>query len=853
MTIVSRDLYTGALDTDITGRTPDGGGTAALQVGTYAQATGSSGIDLTALGAQPAIGSTVPRIYVVNGVPVPANQSVAVEGRFTAAVTNHRFGGVVRYNAAANTGYALVATYASPLVVDLNRYDGSLLAPYRIARVRIGTTPPSTSITYRVEVRAIGSVFYVLVDGVLRTIVEDATYTDGEPGLVLANGNTTASGSRAMLWEADDFPAVPAMPCGSSGPQAWWTQDGFNGAVVTSTHLRTPDGAGTCLTHGNWRNVPTDSFGNDPAAFHAIREPTAGLPAGTGQVARYYAPASTTDWRHAVVESLPVGFGNNYVVTALFARTAEFVADNSAWVNLLARHATNGETGYEFESIISYFDNAHWIQHVLWEVNNSAYADIATTGLQPFSGALNEVQKTQFCVEGDALCCYFNDKLIFNLSRTTYATGLPGLCLVDSHIDGSTGQMLGPGLAVLFWGASRTATGAPTCAGAVVKAPGCGESCEGGPDNPYPYGPPPIATLIGGIGVGDATDWNQVAIPQDAATGAHGHDLLSLAASALAAWVGDGGVWRPAGLDSDQLPYPETPFPPYFDPCRLLPEVVPGTVVPIPLTARIFGISQAPLSICGQIFNGTKDATGGWIPGDLAYAAARGLKLYTAQGGSSTLRHPTTGAWSLSHFVSGTVAKVGPILSTLQSYTTSGVYFGYSMADDIFGGHFWPPSGIPHNELASAVAQLKIQLPGIRLGVRARPSQFSFNLGFDFYAAQYISRHGSPNTFGATEYAIARGWNAYVFLDLNYVHGGNGSSGIPYIDGTLWSGAFECTSTEVVSYLTGMFNGALSVDGTAQWLAGSLGYKYEPVFLTRPGMVDALTTGRNALAALPPP
>ncbi len=379
--------------------------------------------------------------------------------------------------------------------------------------------------------------------------------------------------------------------------------------------------------------------------------------------------------------------------------------------------------------------------------------------------------------------------------------------------------------------------------------------CEGPPDNPYPPDPPdpgPLPLILKVEQVGQRRD---VITPTAIASGvgvltSGGRRIVRNMA------VMQQGRLRPLAIGSDQFPEHPGPYPPHFDPCAILDEVTPIDVVPIPLVGRFFGISKAPLSVCGPIFTGTKEAIGGWTPGNLAIAASKGVKLMTAQGGTD--QYLLNGVWNKDRFVAVTVAKLGPMLSTLQSFTASSDYIGHSMADDIAGDHFWdkshqiPGDGIPHDELAVAVAELHAALPGIRLGIRARPSQFASNLGFDFYSAQWSGfRNGTPFAFGATEYAIAAVRDAFVSLDLNYVHGGDGSSGLVFIDGTLWSGNYECSAVEVIAYLTGMFNGAASVDPSAPKLIGSLGYKYVPEYLTRPGMIDALVTGRNVLAGIP--
>jgi hypothetical protein len=183
-------------------------------------------------------------------------------------------------------------------------------------------------------------------------------------------------------------------------------------------------------------------------------------------------------------------------------------------------------------------------------------------------------------------------------------------------------------------------------------------------------------------------------------------------------------------------------------------------------------------------------------------------------------------------------------------------FFGYSMVDDFTSEKLWPPNGWSAAQMSFALNALRNEFPDIRWGCRAFPSQFGSNPGFDFYSAQYNHQFGNPASWGADQYGTAAGWNAYVWLNLNYLHGGDGSSGIRYLNGTLKGQSennFFMSPSEVQTYFTQMYLGAQTVDSGVPKLAGSIGYQYYAPFLAQSGMLAAMVTARNALAALPPP
>jgi hypothetical protein len=383
--------------------------------------------------------------------------------------------------------------------------------------------------------------------------------------------------------------------------------------------------------------------------------------------------------------------------------------------------------------------------------------------------------------------------------------------------------------------------------------PAAEEPCEGPPDNPYPWEPPPFPGSMPAI-VGwrngafrtfmEGWEWRAGSF----------HKFLDPAFVDPLWFWGRGQMREINMLFSGQLPPPDTDLPPFYDPCNLLPEIPPGGPLD-PLTSRFFGMASTPLSAMGPLLTGTQRAHGFWVVSDLAQAAAKGVTVVGGFGGVKQFL--VNGRFDRDFLVEKTIENLTPYVSVLQDYSASGEYFGYSFIDDFGSPRLWPPYGVSDADIAYMVAALKSVFTGFRIGIRGMPSQFPSHIGVDFYTAQLDSvyAHGDPFSFAVREYGLSRARNTYICMDLNYVHGGDGSSGVRYANGTgIGQSAHNwmCSPTETLSYLTDLFMGCLSVDGTAEYLAGTKGYMYLPEYLSIPGMTNALAAARNVLAGLPP-
>jgi hypothetical protein len=390
--------------------------------------------------------------------------------------------------------------------------------------------------------------------------------------------------------------------------------------------------------------------------------------------------------------------------------------------------------------------------------------------------------------------------------------------------------------------------------------------CEGPPENPYPHLPPPLPPPIFAYEYPHSRGaWRAPVMP----TVPHSRGSYrtpAYQADYATKYIHTRGQWIPIlSYTGDETPDPETEFPPFHDPCYLVPPIIPGDVIAI--ADRFFGISDCPIGSldANALFDGTQKALGGWYVADLAYCAAHGATLLGGSGAKSATT--LNGRWHLPTFIAGNDAKIRPIYSTLVSRTLDGSFFGYSCGDDLESAALWGVAGgAPKDEFAAGVAELRTRFPDIRIGARVRPGWWPFDPGLQFYTTQYHNPEnlGPPGPWAGAEYAVARSRGAYMVYSVNYLNGGE--PGFPaggdfpkrYFNGTIKGSSahnYMVSPTEVVNFFTAALGAIVAVDGTAEFLAGCLGYQYLEYYLSLADasytVIEALTIAHNLVAGLP--
>jgi hypothetical protein len=659
---------------------------------------------------------------------------------------------------------------------------------------------------------------------------------------------STAGWSPVSVWET------------TFGSQASWTifsKWQTTGAAISTTSI-TDDGAGTAQA-GAGVGFMLEFLLASPPAIHECRHRS-----GTGE------------WNHYVLQDAdlqPLVMGDDYMVEA------EFVFwdyDEAIWASVLVLHDDTYEIGYELNWLANGEDASTLILYRL-DPQSPAEQEASYVTIDEVFGLdgvpLGSPVKLRLCVSGSLgarnFDCYLNDVLIFsatdlNTSHVdTWPEGInpvwPGICMSDT---GGTG-------AAMQCNYMRVALACDD------EYPNCGTPCEGGDDNPYPHDPPPDnPILIAPVYPRANAVWNPVQGPGANITAPGTRPFLAGVAvdpaDLQALYVRDRGAWVLIPSDSlEQFPPPDTPLPPYYDPCELLdPDVdLPpvGDVSPVPATGtRYYGLAGMATTLLGAAFNGTQRALGSWTPTDLAQAAARSGVLLGGIGSYSQFR--TNNVYDpnrMDTFIETIAATIG---ASLLSYQTSGNFGAVIIADDFKVVKLWPPSGLSNTELARIAAKWAAELPGIRLGLRIRPRAIGTPIsGIAVYVAQYdgpqqIPGRGIDNPPTVAELRAWRdaeldeleswGGSAVINIQPNYLKGG-ADSGSAYIStGTFTDGKPSMSPAEVIDCADAWFGD--SGDGRSDLMWGSTGYLYHPDYMPITGMADAMATFRNGLMGLSP-
>lgn len=838
----------------IAGRTPDGGGSGPLAVGIWAQPTLRNNTKFTVTST---LGQPNPAAYAEGSVAtlqsipaLPTEYRVGCRFSATAIHTPAQYVKLYsRMNLAGDTGYECsVQMNPAGMVVRLYKWAGGF-STRTLMGFQFTAGVPIAGTTYELTVDTGGYAVVARLDGVLMIYGYDASMpaVTGDPGCSLVKGVVATTSDISMSeFYIDDTPDLSGITSIPVCNDAFLVcEDEFTGAAAGTIESRVPDGGGSsCVATGHWHNVNVWNIFDPLLPQHPVIY-------GDGTV-RQDNPYHQ-DWNHGSIEGLddlPTPLGDDYTVE-VDGKFPSLTGTETRWFSALGHQILEtydpdnadpsgpfrAETGYELnlEPVGDDADNTRANFTIYWyeDAFYVALDEIDITGIDNVT-----LYTIRLCVindgDGVLLVCYLNGvvKLIVRDSPTfsgsPWQTGTPGFCIDDAMLDG-----LEQGAAVE---AVRVYGPADPCTG---------DPCTGGPDNPYPYGPPPdAAPLPVYIWVMKNLVWEPVLAPVAGYQVGDIHAFANLAPRQVTSFAMRKNLafrYPTADNIDGEPPPPETLFPPFYDPCELLPVQPPGDIVPLgPITTRFFGMGNTPISVLGQLWNGTQRPAGTWTPGDVTQCAAKNSKIIVAQGSYDKFK--TGGRWDISKYIDFINNVLVPLLSSLSN--TAGC-FGYSMLDDFSSANIWGVTGgIPHSDIQYLVNYLHSALPGVLIGIRGLPSQFSSNLGFDFYTAQYVSWRGTATEFRIREQGIARSRGAYIVLSLNYVHGGNGSSGIQVFNGTMNTGKYCMSPAEVISYGTQLF---VNPDG----LAGSLGYQFgEPLFINQVGVLDALATIRNILMAL---
>jgi hypothetical protein len=539
------------------------------------------------------------------------------------------------------------------------------------------------------------------------------------------------------------------------------------------------------------------------------------------------------------------------------------IQPNIATVELLARADAADDTGYVFRQVFDFSDTGNFpvgtyqLEHRLAGVTTRLVPDQVDGDVDFATPAVMHLQvaDTRIVASVDGLEIMAFDTATDDADETSapvtdLPTGDPGLGGTD---DSGTGSVL---ILTDFQVMSEDAVTIP---------------CEGSDDNPYPHDPPPPVLPLPAFHYEKRNLlWRPVAAPVPGFQAGDIHTRQGLTARQASDFaVMKNRAWRFAGF-LEQYPPPDTPLPPYYDPCELLDPGVDlppvGDVDPVPATGtRYYGLAGMATTLLGAAFNGTQRALGSWTPTDLAQAAARSGVLLGGIGSYAQFRDGS-GNYSptlMDTFIETIAATIG---AALLSYQTAGTFGAVIIADDFKVVKLWPPSGLSNTELARIAEKWATELPGIRLGLRIRPRAIGTPIaGIAVYVAQYdgpqqIPGRGIDNPPTVAELRAWRdaeldeleSWagSAVINIQPNYLKGG-ADSGSAYIStGTFTDGKPSMSPAEVIDCADAWFGD--SGDGRSDLMWGSTGYLYHPDYMPITGMADAMATFRNGLMGLSP-
>lgn len=221
MAILSRDTWTGGDDTDIAGRTPDGGGNGSYAVGSWNEHNDYTAgrIDIVSGVARSVLNQDA--AYVVTGVTT-GGANYKVEGIFERLDldTSAAVGVGLRANDAAPGSHYIFLYYMDTggqawieIWWQVNYTTWGTLGGQNITMV--GTSTPFT-----ISLEAEGTNLRAYVDGVKYIDVTDSNISaEGYPLLWMNNGNSTVS------WDCNEFNVQSletSPPAGTIRPFAMW-------------------------------------------------------------------------------------------------------------------------------------------------------------------------------------------------------------------------------------------------------------------------------------------------------------------------------------------------------------------------------------------------------------------------------------------------------------------------------------------------------------------------------------------------------------------------------------------------------------------------------------------------------
>jgi hypothetical protein len=226
------------------------------------------------------------------------------------------------------------------------------------------------------------------------------------------------------------------------------------------------------------------------------------------------------------------------------------------------------------------------------------------------------------------------------------------------------------------------------------------------------------------------------------------------------------------------------------------------------------------------------------VNSELNTAAKYGKRLVISMAGSRKFYTNSNGTFNMTKWKSRVAAFRGVALGR---YVSSGVLLGHYLVDEPQCLRCWGGKRIPASAVEEMARYSKSIWPSLPTTVRAAPTllpQITYRY-LDFAWAQWVGPHvpsanQTPAQFRDRQIAAAKARGLGLVFGLNYLSGGNGSSGRR---GTA-RGRWEMSASEVKN--------VGSVLAQAGYACAMLSWQYSSTFVSRSGMSTALSAVSSA-------
>ncbi len=459
ITLLVDETFTGGDDSNIDGRTPDGGGVVALAVGLwkkgYTQAVATTlGI---VSGILNVVGSAINNItaYVITETDAIRNSRVIGRGAFTDVDSDDSISVLGAFNDVTGDGYELryrrAATSGGITVLQLHGWSGGAPSVQLTGSPSLAPAVAGVQHDLQLDIEDTpggGKKLYGSLDGELLLIADDDPNFGGYgtglyPGVAMVNAALTIGDTNIRRVRVYDQSSVPC-PC-ASATQVSISSDAFGGGDDANVDSRPVDGDGnTALQNGQWTKVRAGEAWT--------------LDISSGFLVYNHNGSSSPDdnGSHYAIDNI-FGLGDDYKTKVIF-QVHTFPVDLEQHVAALARFSneTGGVTGYKFlaKPIPDAWNGpgAGGWEYILYRVRAGIFVVIASSTRYYGETNLDTDDDITIQVKGQRICGFHGNKLVVtflddpannpnndNDREPILTGGSPGVGILDGSHNGSFG------------------------------------------------------------------------------------------------------------------------------------------------------------------------------------------------------------------------------------------------------------------------------------------------------------------------------------------------------------------------------------------------------------------------------